>query len=55
MYWVFLDRNRDQFRDNRRMGLVLKNLEWMTKNELVELTSSVNANREKWGVGSIDR
>ena len=36
------------------MGLVLKNLDRMSKNELVELTNSVNANREKWGVGTID-
>lgn len=55
MYWAFLERNKVHFKGNRRMGLVLKNLDRMSKNELVELTCSVNANRTKWGVGSIDR
>ncbi|MCR9076488.1 MAG: cryptochrome/photolyase family protein, partial [bacterium] len=53
MYWAFLRRNRSRLEGNRRMGLVLKNLDRMSKNELVELTNSVNANREKWGVGAI--
>lgn len=55
MYWAFLDRNKDHFKDNRRMGLILKNLEKMSKNDLVELTNSVNTNRKAWGVGSVDK
>jgi hypothetical protein len=37
------------------MGLILKNLEKMSKNDLVELTNSVNTNRKAWGVGSVDK
>ena len=55
MYWAFLYRNRDRLKGNRRMGLVLKNLDRFKKSELTELTVSVEKNREKWGVGPVDR
>lgn len=54
MYWAFLHRNRARLKGNRRMGLVLKNLDRFKESELTELTVSANKNREKWGVGAAE-
>ncbi|MCA9275587.1 MAG: cryptochrome/photolyase family protein [Phycisphaerales bacterium] len=54
MYWAFLHRNRERFEGNRRMALVLKNLDRFGNDELTELSVSVEKNREKWGIGPIE-
>jgi deoxyribodipyrimidine photolyase-related protein len=54
MYWAFLHRNRARFKGNRRMGLMLKNLDRFEESTLVELTVSVEKNRSRWGIGSCD-
>lgn len=54
MYWAFLHGNRKRFEKNRRMGLMLKNLDRFEESTLVELTVSVEKNRTKWGISSSD-
>ena len=37
LYWDFLDRNRDAFKSNHRMGFQIKNLERKAKDEIEEI------------------
>ena len=53
-YWDFLARNRDTFKSNNRMAMILKNLDRMDEDELVQITTSAKSYREKFGIGAID-
>jgi len=50
-YWDFLIRNRERFKDNNRMAMVLKNVERLKKEDRVEITRSAKSLREKFGIG----
>jgi len=53
-YWDFLIRHADRFAENRRMGMVLKNLERIDKDERVDITVSAKRYRERFGIGDIE-
>ena len=52
-YWDFLIRNRERFRGNQRMAMVMKNVERLSEPDVVEITVSAKRLREKMGVGPI--
>ncbi|MEL7472053.1 MAG: cryptochrome/photolyase family protein [Planctomycetota bacterium] len=52
-YWDFLIRNQDRFKNNRRMTMILKNVERMDGDQRVEITVSADKLRDRLGVGSI--
>jgi len=54
-YWDFLIRNQETFKNNRRMSLILKNLEGMPDEQRVEITSSARSLRTELGIGGISR
>jgi deoxyribodipyrimidine photolyase-related protein len=51
-YWDFLDRHHERFKGNRRMSMILKNLERMDKDELVQIRVSARTLRERFGIES---
>ena len=55
LYWDFLIRNRERFSKNQRMAMILKNVDRMKREEMVEITVSAEKLREKMGVGEIRR
>jgi len=52
-YWDFLNRNHDRFKPNNRMAMILKNLDKMDQDELVQITTSAKSYRDKFGIGDI--
>jgi deoxyribodipyrimidine photolyase-related protein len=53
LYWDFLSRNRSRLRDNRRMGLQLKNLDRKSASEQREIREQADElktelTRETW-------
>lgn len=49
-YWDFLIRHKGRFASNRRMGLVLKNVEKLSKDEKTQITVSAKKRREQFGI-----
>lgn len=49
-YWDFLIRHRETFRSNRRMAMILKNVDRMAEGERVDITSSAAALRAQMGI-----
>lgn len=54
-YWDFLRRHRGEFKSNRRMTMMLKNLDRLDDDELVQITSSARSLRSRFGIGGISR
>ncbi|MBY0112153.1 MAG: cryptochrome/photolyase family protein [Phycisphaerales bacterium] len=52
-YWDFLIRNKDRFKGNQRMVMVMKNVERLSRPDVVEITVSAKKLREKLGIGAI--
>lgn len=52
-YWDFLIRNKERFRGNQRMAMVMKNVERLSRPDIVEITVSAKKLREKLGIGAI--
>ena len=52
-YWDFLIRNKGRFRGNQRMAMVMKNVERLSRPDVVEITVSAKKLREKLGIGAI--
>ena len=52
-YWDFLIRNKEHFRGNQRMAMVMKNAERLTRPDVVEITVSAKKLREKLGIGAV--
>jgi len=52
-YWDFLSRHRDRFKNNRRMAMVLKNLDRIKQEELTQITVSAGRLRKAMGIGPI--
>lgn len=52
-YWDFLIRNHDRFKSNRRMAMILKNVDRLDKEERVEITSSAKRLRDELGIGGV--
>jgi len=52
-YWDFLNRNHDSFRSNNRMALVMKSLDRIGKEDMVQITTSARRLRRDLGIGSI--
>ena len=50
LYWDFLDRHRDRFSSNRRMAMILKNLDRMDEDELVQIRVSAKGFRNEFGI-----
>ncbi len=50
LYWDFLIRNHERFKANRRMALILKNVERMPEDERVEITAAGRRLRGRLGV-----
>jgi deoxyribodipyrimidine photolyase-related protein len=50
-YWDFLIRNHDRFRANRRMAMILKNVDRMSGAEVVEIEERAKRLREEYGIG----
>ncbi|MEM7755603.1 MAG: cryptochrome/photolyase family protein [Planctomycetota bacterium] len=53
-YWDFLIRHAERFGGNRRMTMVLKNLERLDEDERVQITVSATSYRERFGIGSVE-
>ncbi|MGE3166362.1 MAG: cryptochrome/photolyase family protein [Planctomycetota bacterium] len=49
LYWDFLDRNRERFRGNRRMGFAMKNLARISEHEWVQIREQARRLREPDG------
>lgn len=49
-YWDFLIRHREQFAENRRMALVLKNADKLSDGEQLEIQRRANALRGQFGI-----
>lgn len=54
-YWDFLIRNREKFRGNQRMAMVMKNVERLSKPDVVEITVSASRLRDTLGIGKTGR
>ncbi len=54
-YWDFLIRNRERFRENHRMAMILKNVDTMDDGERGEITSRARRLRKDLGIGRISR
>jgi deoxyribodipyrimidine photolyase-related protein len=54
-YWDFLIRHRERFARNRRMGLVLKNVDRLDDEEQKRIRSRARALRSDLGIGAISR
>ncbi|XOV74740.1 MAG: cryptochrome/photolyase family protein [Phycisphaerales bacterium] len=52
-YWDFLIRNRDRFRGNNRMAMILKNVDRMSDNDRTEITVHGRKLRKQFGIGAI--
>ena len=52
-YWDFLRRNRECFRSNHRMAMILRNVDRMDPVELKEIAARATRLRQEFGVGSI--
>ena len=50
LYWDFLIRHSDRFRSNRRMGMMIKNAERLSRDERVRITREGEAIRARLGV-----
>ena len=53
LYWDFLLRHRERFSANRRMTMILKNLDRFGDEERVEITVGAERIRERMGVGPV--
>ncbi|UCF33548.1 MAG: cryptochrome/photolyase family protein [Phycisphaerales bacterium] len=51
LYWDFLIRNRRRFQKNRRMTMILKNIDRMSKTEMKNITDHARKLRNVLGVG----
>jgi len=49
-YWDFLIRHRERFSSNRRMAMILKNVDRMKEDERVEITVSAKSLRKTLGI-----
>jgi deoxyribodipyrimidine photolyase-related protein len=54
-YWDFLIRNNDRFRTNRRMAMILRNVDRMSKTEVAEIKRRAQRLRQEYGVGPVER
>jgi deoxyribodipyrimidine photolyase-related protein len=52
-YWDFLIRNRERYRDNNRMAMILKNVDRMNEQQRVEITVHAKKLRKQWGISPI--
>lgn len=52
-YWDFLIRNRERLRSNRRMAMILKNVDRLDPEERVQITVSADARRREFGIGAL--
>lgn len=50
LFWDFLDRHRDRFGSNRRMGMMLRNLDRIAPRELAEVRVSAERIKKRYGV-----
>lgn len=50
LYWDFLLRHRETFRTNRRMSMILANVDRMTQEERVAITVSARSVRDRLGI-----
>jgi deoxyribodipyrimidine photolyase-related protein len=50
-YWDFLIRNRQRFRGNRRMTMILKNLDRISEKDCRAIRVHAQGLREQFGVG----
>jgi len=53
LYWNFLDRNREKFAGNHRMGMMMKNLDRIDADELKEITKRAQWIKEKMQTGTL--
>lgn len=53
LYWDFLIRQRERLGDNTRMALILKNVDRMKEDELVQITVEARAIRERAARGTL--
>ncbi len=49
-YWDFLIRNRETFRPNQRMAMILKNVDRLAPEQVVEITTSAAHRRSEFGI-----
>ncbi|MEM8835997.1 MAG: cryptochrome/photolyase family protein [Planctomycetota bacterium] len=54
-YWDFLIRNRERFRGNNRMAMILKNVDRMKDDDRAQITLRGRALRDELGIGGISR
>ena len=53
LYWDFLARHRDRLAGNRRMAMILKNVDRMDEGERGDIRREARRLRDGWGVGPI--
>jgi deoxyribodipyrimidine photolyase-related protein len=53
LYWDFLIRHRETFRGNRRMAMILANVDKMAEPTRVGITVSARRARERLGAGTL--
>jgi len=53
LYWDFLSRHRERFAGNRRMAMILRNLDRFDEEERARITSEAEALRETLGIGPL--
>jgi deoxyribodipyrimidine photolyase-related protein len=49
-YWDFLMRNRKRFQKNRRMGMVLRNVDRLAKRERADIVAQADSRRAEYGI-----